>query len=1233
MGNQWMPLENSKSGEIRISISFTDLETRDSENSKSVHFKDVSTSESKTENLPSVILALKEENGELQSHIPEEILSNLPPEFREMLQAEVVKARQTMLEEELEKPKTKEKENESPEVNKNTTEVEEILDLVKDLDEDTSKFIYEQLQTILVEIDQELKQQKMKDLHEELIQLQIQQNKIMPGLPDDLISSLPKELSDELQKSMKDAYLKMASTNNKENEVEHDVTEVLNNDEKDLDNKPTVTITSDEVIMSSIPEDLLANLPPEMANALKLNFASSIKMLSTQNDKDGESEEEDDVSLPPTPAVQTPWSVVANQPARPSGPTPDSELREDKTTGPFDNVVKKQTTVVVKEERKISNNVVKRTLFPEDYEGDKQTLKAPEKDYRSVSPEIIEVAKSTVEKGIEGAKIKVTEISGRETEHTGDIDLTGTNVPAENTSINPDLLDIAQEAVVNIIEDAKTKVVNIKTKESKDASNKSMENFHEVEIIKNRISKDEDRFSRTSVSDSSENNKGAEGLRDLLTTKTDSTKEPKLEELVNPDLLIGANKTVSGIIESAKQQVTEMNSKDEKSTANKNKQEQVKKMIDDFFKSDDEDDEEDDDDYDNDDNEPISVRMAICKKEEETSQSSNDKAVTPVLLEVAKETVSNVIDTAKVKVARINQEQGTNKSDQQIKTEKSIENVGATGLKTIISEVENTDESASIVKETQETKRVKGLGVEDLSKQKQVQTMITEALSPDGEEDQESEPIAVRMAICKKEDETTNEEADNVVSNVESGKLKDFKEESNGAIGLRSFLTEGKGSKPGEIETTVTDISKLTQVIIKGSLKLKVIKAKHLKNMDMVGKSDPYVSIQYGDKIVKSKKKKSTLDPEWNWETKIDLDDANSNIFLTVFDSDKIGHDEKMGSLTIKKETLNQFRSVNPTWLTFEDNMPGEVLVLFDFNDIQEITVPPTNNTTVKPVVSLEHREESKRDINITSNTVHKNTDKDQGAEGLKSFLEGDKSKADIKDNSGKDQSIDPSKYSNHPTSPESNEGAIGLRKILNTDQSKTKIKEVGISIEESKMVPPKTTYLKDESVSTTSEEPVKTSEQLQKLPSKNENVANEDNKSAHKESSKPKVQQKLSESNEGAVLLIQESDSNENKKVPVSGQEAEGTIPEITDIMKKRTQKESVQSESKDEVLGLKDILQKTTTEKVDGKLEDKLEKEKENTEVQKEEVGTKKSKTNKFKTSWERIRSPQRRKTWKDS
>ena len=105
-------------------------------------------------------------------------------------------------------------------------------------------------------------------------------------------------------------------------------------------------------------------------------------------------------------------------------------------------------------------------------------------------------------------------------------------------------------------------------------------------------------MSRTSVSDSSENNKGAEGLRDLLTNKKDSAKEPKLKESLNPDLLIAANKTVSGIIESAKQQVTEMNSKDEKATANKSKQEQVKKMIDDFFKSDDEDDEEEDDEED-----------------------------------------------------------------------------------------------------------------------------------------------------------------------------------------------------------------------------------------------------------------------------------------------------------------------------------------------------------------------------------------------------------------------------------------------------------------------------------------------------------------------------------------------------------------------------------------------------------------------------------------------------------
>merc|ERR1712181_49395 len=63
----------------------------------------------------------------------------------------------------------------------------------------------------------------------------------------------------------------------------------------------------------------------------------------------------------------------------------------------------------------------------------------------------------------------------------------------------------------------------------------------------------------------------------------------------------------------------------------------------------------------------------------------------PVLLEVANETVSNVIDTAKIEVARINnQQQQTKNVVQQIKKEEATKKVSPTdgikGLQSLLSE-------------------------------------------------------------------------------------------------------------------------------------------------------------------------------------------------------------------------------------------------------------------------------------------------------------------------------------------------------------------------------------------------------------------------------------------------------------------------------------------------------------------------------------------------------------------
>merc|ERR1712129_19456 len=53
-------------------------------------------------------------------------------------------------------------------------------------------------------------------------------------------------------------------------------------------------------------------------------------------------EEEEDVSLPPTPAVSNPWSEIAARPERPHGPPDKSEEHERKVSGPFSSMARRE---------------------------------------------------------------------------------------------------------------------------------------------------------------------------------------------------------------------------------------------------------------------------------------------------------------------------------------------------------------------------------------------------------------------------------------------------------------------------------------------------------------------------------------------------------------------------------------------------------------------------------------------------------------------------------------------------------------------------------------------------------------------------------------------------------------------------------------------------------------------------------------------------------------------------
>merc|ERR1712038_298537 len=200
-------------------------------------------------------------------------------------------------------------------------DLNEILGMVDGLDEASSKYIYEQLQTIFKEIEEEDREKKFANLKEELLNLQEEQNKLMPQLPDEISSNVPEEMARQLEDAMKDAYQKLAereaekkqisettteqvtevngnqkpvvSDNQKQEEVKEMVTEFLNedpansetNDIRDKHNEVKDMITeflesSDEETedaVPALPEELLRNLPPEMAESLKQNYGQSMR--------------------------------------------------------------------------------------------------------------------------------------------------------------------------------------------------------------------------------------------------------------------------------------------------------------------------------------------------------------------------------------------------------------------------------------------------------------------------------------------------------------------------------------------------------------------------------------------------------------------------------------------------------------------------------------------------------------------------------------------------------------------------------------------------------------------------------------------------------------------------------------------------------------------------------------------------------------------------------------------
>merc|ERR1712106_567237 len=73
-------------------------------------------------------------------------------------------------------------------------------------------------------------------------------------------------------------------------------------------------------------------------------------------------------------------------------------------------------------------------------------------------------------------------------------------------------------------------------------------------------------------------------------------------------------------------------------------------------------------------------------------------------------------------------------------------------------------------------------------------------------------------------------------------------------------------------------------------------KTKNNEDKDLVGKSDPFATIKYGDTRFKSTTKENTCNPEWNFEVDFKIhENYPKDIKIELFDKDKVGKDDPLG--------------------------------------------------------------------------------------------------------------------------------------------------------------------------------------------------------------------------------------------------------------------------------------------------------------------------------------------------
>ena len=103
-------------------------------------------------------------------------------------------------------------------------------------------------------------------------------------------------------------------------------------------------------------------------------------------------------------------------------------------------------------------------------------------------------------------------------------------------------------------------------------------------------------------------------------------------------------------------------------------------------------------------------------------------------------------------------------------------------------------------------------------------------------------------------------------------------------------------------------------------------------NTDLIGKSDPYAVIPYGNDKVKSKAVKNSQNPEWNVTAQIPVDEGTPDSFkIKVFDKDKFGKHKSLGSTEIDVANIVTEQTLQLACIPLDGVKYGQIQVSADY--------------------------------------------------------------------------------------------------------------------------------------------------------------------------------------------------------------------------------------------------------------------------------------------------------------